>query len=260
MRKAVQKNRNFTLIELLIIIAIIAILAGMLLPSLNKAMARVKTISCISNLKELGKLWFFYTDDYNGGLLPVRFTSNADYITSSSTNEIWYEHLMMQYLINSSTKRDAMIKSSRKVFVCPSDPGPRISYHQVQMQLSYGYCGGIGNSDPNPFFSPGSYLVKNKTFLYSEKQAIMGDTYAYYLFAENLSKWNQGANSAYILYRATLANLGKYGAHGRRMNIFFYDGHTENVDKLYINSSSGGIDLWNITSSNKLKAYDNINL
>ncbi len=92
-----RRGKLFTLIELLIVISIIAILAGMLLPALNKARERAKGISCLSNLKQIGTAAVLYTNDYKG------------YMVAPKMGSITYAHFFIneKYL------------TVKKIFSCP---------------------------------------------------------------------------------------------------------------------------------------------
>ncbi|MFO7821132.1 MAG: type II secretion system protein, partial [Lentisphaeria bacterium] len=62
-------RRAFTLVELLIVVAIVAILVGMVLPTLAKAGALAKMVHCQGRLKQWGVLFEIYAAD-SGGVYP----------------------------------------------------------------------------------------------------------------------------------------------------------------------------------------------
>src|SRR3954470_11600702 len=78
-----KRRQAFTLVELLVVIGIIAVLIGILLPTLGRARERAKTISCASNLRQLFTAARLYSTE-NKDSFPFGFVwaneSKAQYL------------------------------------------------------------------------------------------------------------------------------------------------------------------------------------
>lgn len=65
-----QRSNGFTLVELLVVIALIAILAALLSPALKNSRDLARSMQCMNNLRQLGQAFNTYANDYNGMLVP----------------------------------------------------------------------------------------------------------------------------------------------------------------------------------------------
>ncbi len=61
-----NRRKGFTLIELLVVIAVIAVLMGILMPSLQRVRAQAKGVMCQTHLREWGLVWSMYINENRG--------------------------------------------------------------------------------------------------------------------------------------------------------------------------------------------------
>lgn len=136
--------KSFTLIELLIVIAIIAIVAGMLLPSLNRARLMAKKTQCTSNKRNIGLLLANYSNDFSNYFIPNQMKTPPKY-ASTWTKGVYYgvnvswQQIAYLYCMSERFKNQA---SFNKVFSCPllSDKEKKTIANENYTIRSYGYA------------------------------------------------------------------------------------------------------------------------
>lgn len=225
--RTIQKNakqfsfvRGFTLIELLVVIGIIAILASILLPALNRARCTARTISCITNMKQLGTLVISYANDNREYILPGKIKYGS----------FWYSLLGdMGYV-----KPFSSIGNMRNtVWSCPAEQTP--FWYDQSKGLAFYYTHYITNlavagdlSDTRDFTW---VACKKMSALSSASEAIyLGDSFYTDTYAiQSAHGWafrhpskdprgeprSQNASSAFVTPYLT----------GSKTNLLFMDGH-----------------------------------
>lgn len=153
--KIVFIRHGYTLVELLIVISIIAILAGIAYPVYMHVKANAKKTQCISNLRQLCQASLMYAQDYNGQLPPFQnilppFGNREDIRDPKAL------HIALSPYVKNNT-----------VFFCPTDPvaGKPVSkwlvYHEFSSYLfafsNYPPLMDTGWNTPAGFCPPSRY-------------------------------------------------------------------------------------------------------
>jgi prepilin-type N-terminal cleavage/methylation domain-containing protein/prepilin-type processing-associated H-X9-DG protein len=221
----------FTLLELLVVIAVVSILAALLLPALSRARSRAQGIQCINHLRQWSLATQLYVAD-NEDFLPREGMGNPQAAAGDldPTNQAWYLRLpekigLPPYLVM-SWRTNASASVAGTIWLCPANP--RRCDASAKMNNLFHYClnqgfNGKGATDhPNLKLSAISFPPVTVVWLFDNQQLpALGDG-------------------------GSITNL-----HGLGANFSFLDGHARWFKKSdYWNGSSTGITnnpelIWN---------------
>lgn len=242
------KRVYFSLIELLIVIAIIAILAAVLMPALSKARISAIRISCANVEKQMFLGLNFYASDYEW--YPV--ATPDEYSESFSSH--WYLFKILPYLgVNRRLRNwnDSCELRRHKAIFCPATEvigSDTISYAMVEYN---NWFAAWRPSSPYDF-SPSARNGDDYYISPSSQSRNRDRSPAHIMFLSDLASYRTEKGGPYTLgptnydlwSSSNLTNKTDHFRHGNAVNMLFLDGHVNTysrVDEARRNTSEAWI-------------------
>ncbi len=233
MKSQGRRIQGFTLIEMLVVIAIIALLASLIVPAVNRALAKAQSVKCMANLRSIGQ-----------GIMIVAQDKNQEYplglVGSSAANrKNWVSQLRKEYFNMDSDVITDQGRDNSGVFLCPSAAikggDHHYSCHPVVMPFR------ADADQPGRGYPLGSLPSASSTILVADaaQRPVMGGSadaqfwtvgWAYQAYnpsaSDNNSLIDPGPNMDSDSPPAR-ANFRWRHDGGRSANFLFADGHVE---------------------------------
>ena len=149
--------RAFTLVELLVVVAIIGLLISILLPALSKAKDAARAVVCQANLHQIHLGVKYYQSDFKNWVPPEKITGGPVPTPNPWDDQQWpgFRHFLVDYTQKAGNDTDRLIWS------CPSDNDPAAT------NVSYGLNTNLNDSWNNLKARP-SVVFKGVTITFFE--------------------------------------------------------------------------------------------
>ncbi|MDO8609352.1 MAG: type II secretion system protein [bacterium] len=207
----IKNKKAFSLIELLVTIAIIALLASMILPTLSNAKLSAKKITCINNLHQLDLSLIMYADD-NEQYFPIR--------GGNSSNK-WPAQLETYY-------------SDLKILKCPNDLDPKnngqgSNIPSLEAPRSYifnGFNDYFKSIPPNNSVVPEGIIKEpSETIVFGEKDEDSGHWWMDYWMGDDYQELDQTKhkNGSEYSFADGSTRFLKFGESLDPINLWFID-------------------------------------
>jgi len=154
MNAGTQNRRAFTLVELLIVIGIIAILAGLLLPVLAQAKGKARRLHCQSNLRQISVGVALYADDHKERMPVVAPHELGGPQSLVPASDPWLPARMFGGALRAEERPLNAYLESREVFRSPSDKGEPLWWFDTADYQAKSTCYGLYGSS---YFYASSY-------------------------------------------------------------------------------------------------------
>ena len=214
-----MKRQGFTLIEMLIVVAIVALLAAVLLPVFAKARARGQQAACLSNLRQLSLAVFQYAQDsddhYPYGGDPSDL--NTDSWKNWEGGKYWPAVLQMQANHQSLPSVMSGYVKDRDLWRCPSDNGFEVG----------------GSFEDIPLAAhPSCFQAFGMSYLYTTPLALDGQTITSVRVWSRLFPYNEHDPVDVPLFSDHVGHWhGDTAWSEERLNFVMLDGHAINVNR-----------------------------
>ena len=217
-RKIIPAQRGFSAVQLLVAIAIVAILAALLFPAVKSARAQADAARCLGNLRQLGMAGQAFFNDHNGRLFPSMFWYNP------STHPT--DPGMRDYV--GISNEFALSDHRSTVFSCPSLLSKFVSTGADRLKRTYSlnfYAHAVNvrkRNDPNPAVR-NALQFPGTTHRIAERSKM-------WMLTDGISVSVPTANfGTYITPDDSGIDHAFFPHNGRQLAVFF-DGHAAAMD------------------------------